>query len=228
MKYFAFYTPRISGQPLFKEGTALYVKAGFTGSIKYNFYFIDKDNKIFMMDAHDDDTTDNTSYMRGFYVKRDCYALAVVGKYYQSHVRSYSLSFYQEDISDYQARWDKLNAEPITNVKYSADKFTFDTNYSKDKFVVTRVAYDNGWKLKATNNDTKVTTDMKVYKGNGGFVSFVAPKGSYSYTMFYETPYLKLSYVVSAVSFMTFFASLLGYHYYQEKKRIHHLDGLYR
>ena len=228
MKYFAFYTPRISGQPLFKEGTALYVKAGFTGSIKYNFYFIDKDNKIFMMDAHDDDTTDNTSYMRGFYVKRDCYALAVVGKYYQSHVRSYSLSFYQEDISDYQARWDKLNAEPITNVKYSADKFTFDTNYSKDKFVVTRVAYDNGWKLKATNNDTKVTTDMKVYKGNGGFVSFVAPKGSYSYTMVYETPYLKLSYVVSAVSFMTFFASLLGYHYYQEKKRIHHLDGLYR
>ena len=228
MKYFAFYTPRVDNQPLFKEGTALYIKAGFTGSIKYNFYFIDKDNKIFMMDAHDDDTTDNTSYMRGFYVKRDCYALAVCGKYYQSHVRSYSLSLYKEDVSDYRARWDKLNAQPITNVKYTADKFTFDTNYDAEKFVVTRVAFDAGWKLKATNNDTKQSEDLKVIKGNGGFVSFVAPKGNYSYTMVYETPYLKLSYVASAFSFMTFFGSLLGYHLYQEKKRNHHLDNLFR
>ena len=94
--------------------------------------------------------------------------------------------------------------------------------------MVTRVAYDNGWKLKAVNNDTKKAEEVKVYNGNGGFVSFVAPKGNYSYTMVYETPYLKLSYVVSAFSFMTFFGSLLSYHYYQEKKRIHHLDGLYR
>ena len=228
MKYFAFYTPRTVNKPLFNAGTALYIKAGFTGSIKYNFYFIDKDNKIFMMDGHDDDTTDNTSYMRGFYIKKDVYAMAVCGKYYQSHVRSYSLSLFQENLSDYEARWNKLNAQPITNVKYSADKFTFDTNYNAEKFVVTRVAYDNGWKLKAVNNDTKKAEDIKVYKGNGGFVSFVAPKGNYSYTMVYETPYLKLSYVVSAFSFMTFFGSLLGYHYYQEKKRIHHLDGLYR
>ena len=228
MKYFAFYTPRTTTGPLFKSGTILYVKAGFTGSIKYNFYFIDKDNKIFMMDAHDDDTTDNTSYMRGFYVGRDCYALAVVGKYYQSHVRSYSLSFYQEDITNYQARWNKLNAQPITNVKYSADKFTFDTNYDAEKFVVTRVAYDNGWKLKAVNNTTKKSEDIKVYKGNGGFVSFVAPKGNYSYTLVYETPYLKLSYIVSAFSFMTFFASMFGYHIYQEKKKNHYLDNLYR
>jgi len=228
MKYFAFYTPKVSSQPLFKEGTTLYIKAGFSGSVKYNFYFIDRNNKIFMMDAHDDDTTDNTSYMRGFYVQRDCYALAVVGKYYQSYVKSYSLSLYQEDISDYQARWNKLNAQPITNVKYSADRFTFDTNYDAEKFVVTRVAYDAGWKLKATNNDTKKTENVKVYRGNGGFVSFVAPKGSYSYTLVYETPYLEISYLATTVSFMTFFVSMFGYHLHQEKKRARHLDKLFR
>ena len=46
MKYFAMYTPMHEGEPLFKTGTSLYIRAPFSGSRKYNFYFIDKDNKI--------------------------------------------------------------------------------------------------------------------------------------------------------------------------------------
>ena len=228
MRYFVFYTSKTEGQPIFKAGTALYVRAPFKNSKKYNFYFIDKNNKIFMFDSHDDDTTDATSYMRGFYIKKDVYKLAICGKYFESYLSSSNLNMYQEDISVFHNRWSKLEAEPITEVTYTEDKFTFKTNYSNDKFVVSRVAYDAGWKIKMTNNDTKQTTDLKVYKGNGGFVSFIAPKGNYSYVMEYETPYLKLSYLVSTVSFMTFFVSMLGYHIYQEKKRPHHLDGLGR
>ena len=228
MRYFVFYSPTTSTEPLFKAGTALYVRAPFSGSKKYNFYFLDKDNKIFMVDSHDDDTSDNTADMRGFYIQRDVYKLAICGKYFESYLSSSTLNMYQEDISVYQNRWDAFKSSPITDVTYSADRFTFKTNYENEKFIVSRVAYDVGWKIKAINNASKETTNIKVYKGNGGFVSFVAPKGNYSYVMEYETPYLKLSYIVSAVSFMTFFVSMYAYHIYHEKKKGHHLDGLFR
>ena len=226
--YFVFYTAKNSNKPLFKENTTLYICAAFSSSEKYNFYFLDKNNKIFMFDCHDDDTSDNTSYMRGFYIRKDVYKMAVCGKYSKSYLKDNNIRMYTEDRSVYEARRDALNADPIDNVKYQKDKFTFETHYTNNKFVVSRVAYDIGWKLKATDMDTGKTTNTKIYKGNGGFVSFVAPQGNYSYELVYETPYLALSYLVSALSFTAFMASLMGYHLYQEKKRRYHLDKLFR
>ena len=226
--YFVFYTARNNTKPLFKENTTLYIKAPFSSSQKYNFYFLDKNNRIFMFDAHDDDTSDNTSQMRGFYIRKDVYKMAVCGKYSKSYLSDNIIRLYTEDRSVYEARRDALSADPIENVKYQKDKFTFETHYSNNKFVVSRVAYDVGWKLKATNMDTGLTSNVKVYKGNGGFVSFVAPQGNYSYELVYETPYLALSYLVSALSFTAFMASLMGYHLYQEKKRKYHLDRIFR
>ena len=228
MKYFAMYTPTSDGQPLFKTGTTLYIRAPFSGSRKYNFYFIDQDNKIFMMDAHDDDTSDNTAYMRGFYVKKDCYKLAVCGKYFESFTSDSNVRLYYEDVGDYRTRWDKLNANPVTDVKYSADKFTFKTNYNSNKLVVSYVAFDAGWKVKATNNETGKTEEIKTYNANGGFVSFLAKPGNYSYEMVYKTPYLNISYLASAAAVMGFCVSLLGYHIYQEKKKTHYFYPSYR
>ena len=228
MKYFAMYTPMHEGEPLFKAGTSLYIRAPFSGSRKYNFYFIDKDNKIFMMDAHDDDTSDNTAYMRGFYVTRDVYKLAVCGKYFESYTSDSNIRLFAEDISHYRNRWDKLNANPVTDIKYSADKFTFKTNYDSKKLVVSYMAYDAGWKIKAKDNATGKTSDLKVYKANGGFVSFVAPVGDYSYEMTYNTPYLNISYLGSALAFTGFFTTMLGYYLYHEKKKNHYLDKIYR
>ena len=226
--YFVFYTATSKDKPLFEKDTALYVHAPFTSSQKYNFYFIDQSNKIFMFDAHDDDTTDNTCYMRGFYIKKDVYKLAICGKWSNSSLKDSTLRMYTEKRSDYEIRRNKLNADPIENVVYQKDKFTFDTHYENNKFIVSRVAFDTGWKLKAKNNDTGESKHLKIYKGNGGFVSFVAPKGNISYELTYETPYLALSYAVSALSFTGFIASLMGYHLYQEKKRKQHLDQIYR
>ena len=227
MNYYVFYKAAVEGEPLFTAGTALYVRAPFSGSQKYNFYFIDSNNKIFMFDAHDDDTSDNVSYMRGFYIKNDVYSLAICGKYYQSYLYDTTLAMYTETQTAYGNRRNKLNEGPIENVKYQKDKFTFDTNYSEDRFVVSRVAFDKGWSIKAKNNETGEKIKVKVYKGNGGFVSFVAPKGNYSYTMTYVTPYLTSTYVISALSTTGFFVSMLAYHLYIEKKRVH-LDKIYR
>ena len=228
LNYFAFFSSPIDeNTPLFTENTTLYVKAAFTNRIKYDFYFIDKDNNIFMYDAHDDDSTDNTSYIRGFYLKKDVYKIAVCGKYSGSMLTD--IQFYKENRSDYETRRNKLIDNPVTDVNYKKDKFTFKTNFTeKEMFIVSRVAYDRGWHIKATDNQTHKVTFLKVYKGNGGFVSFIAPKGDISYVMTYETPYLKISYILSAFAFEGFFLSYLGYTFYQEKKRGYHLDKLFR
>ena len=228
MNYFVFITSKVAGQPLFKANTTLYARAPFSGSQKYDFYFIDSDNKIFMYDAHDDDTSDNTSYMRGYYIRKDVYRLAICGKYYQSYLYDGALKFYTESYDDYALRRDALNASPIENVTYQEDKFTFDTKYDKNMFVVSRVAFDKGWSIRAKNNDTGESFDVKTYKGNGGFVSFVAPKGNISYVMTYKTPYLTGSSLVSAFTITGFFVSLVGYYLYIEKKKPHFADNIHR
>ena len=122
-----------------------------------------------------------------------------------------------------------MNEYPVSNVTYSKDKFTFATkNYPTSRFVVSRVAFDKGWKITAKNTETGKVSNVKVYKGNGGFVSFVAPQGNYTYTMTYTTPYLTISYLASALSITGFFASMVAYHIFVEKKKQHHIDGLYR
>ena len=228
MNYYMFISAKTAGEPLFKADTTLYVRAPFYNSKKYNFYFLDSNNKIFMFDAHDDDTTDNVNYMRAFYIKRDVHTIAVCPKYYESYLYYSTLRLYSEDKTDYESRRDALNANPIENVKYQKDKFTFDTKYEQSQFVISRVAYDKGWSIKAKNNDTGETFDVKTYKGNGAFVAFVAPKGNISYTMTYMTPYLKGSYIISALSVTTFFASLMGYHLFVEKKKGYYLDKIHR
>ena len=227
MKYYMFMNSPIDGEPLLKAGTTLYVRAPFYNSKKYNFYFMDENNKIFMFDAHDDDTTDNVNYMRAFYIKKDVYTIAVCPKYFESYLYYSTIRLYVEDYTDYEVRRDALNEHPIENVKYQTDQFTFDTHYDKARFVVSRVAYDKGWSIKAKNNDTGESFDVKVYKGNGAFVSFVAPKGNISYEMTYMTPYLSGSYIISALSVTAFFASLMGYHLFVEKKN-YYLDKIHR
>ena len=230
--YYAFYTPKTAGEPLFKAGTAIYARAKFSNASKYDFYFIDKEKNIVMYDCHDDDTTDNTSWMRCFYIREDVYSLAVCGKYDDSFFLSDSgletIYFYAEDQANYVARREAASSKPVENVKYNSDKFTFTSNFETNRFVLSRVAYDAGWKITAKNNETGKTQTIKVYKGNGGFVSFVAPKGSYSYTMTYETPYLGICYIVSALSTTSFFVSMVGYHIYQNNKKKHYLDKIFR
>ncbi|NLB48479.1 MAG: YfhO family protein [Erysipelotrichia bacterium] len=228
MDYFVFWESRIANQPILNANTAFYVRAPFSGSQKYDFYFIDENNKIFMCDAHDDDTSDNTAYMRGFYPRKDVYKIAVVGKYYQSLLTNTVLTLFKESFVDYDTRRTNLAADPIENVVYSPDKFTFKTNYTNDRFVVSRTAYDVGWKIKAKDNVSGQPIKIDVFKGNGGFVSFVAPSGDISYTMTYKTPYLAISYLITALSTTTFFASLMGYYLYCENKKRPHLDALYR
>ena len=225
--WFAFLTSSEENQPLFKAGTAIYANVRFSGSEKYRFYFIDNNDQVFMCDSHDDDTTDNTIPMRGYYVNKDVKALAICGKFMHSYLYDRNFRMVYESKEDYLARREQISQNPIENVKYQKDKFTFETNYTTNRFVVSRVAYDKGWKIVAKDSSGK-TQKINVYKGNGGFVSFVAPVGHYTYTMTYTTPYLTISYLVSALSVTGFFVSMVAYHIYQEKKKQAYIDDIYR
>ncbi|MBO7573722.1 MAG: YfhO family protein [Bacilli bacterium] len=238
--YFAFYESRVAGQPLFTANTSLYIMAQFTNAIKFDFYFLEKDEssdpsnpkyKIFMYDMHDDDSTDNTAHVRGFYLRKNVYKMAVCGKYDRSFFSNIS-EMHTEFKEYYDARRDALNEYPIKNVKYSSDKFTFTTDYPMDRFVVSYVPYDAGWKLTAKDTATGKKESIKLYNGNGGFVSFVAPKSTdgknIEYTLTYITPYLAISYIVSALSVTSFFLSMVGYTIYQNNKKRRYLDHIYR
>ena len=226
-QWFAFCESKTEGEPLFKAGSAIYINARFSGSEKYRFYFIGTDNKVFMCDSHDDDTTDNTIPMRGFYARKDVKAIAIAGKFMYSYLYDYNFRMCYESLEDYTARREKMTEYSIDKVTYNPDKFTFTTNYPTNRFVVSRVAYDKGWKITAKDADGR-SQNVKVYKGNGGFVSFVAPQGEYSYTMTYQTPYLTISYLASWLGFTAFFVSMVGYHIYIDKKKQHYIDGIYR
>ena len=215
MKYFAFIT-RKNGECFegFNDGEAFYIYAPFSGSEKYDIYFIDEDNRIFLYDDHDDHSTDNPSPIRGFYTQnKKVKAIAYCGKYANS---GSMLRISYERGSEYLARLNSLNENPITDVTYSNDKYTFKTNYDQHRFVVSKIAYDNGWRLYSTTNGVK--EEVKTYNGMGGFVSFLAKPGEYTYELVYETPYGNSGRIIGMISFTIFITSLLVYQYYTFEK----------
>lgn len=122
--------------------------------------------------------------------------------------------------SEVEALYDEVTDEGnlLSNVIYSTNKFTFESNFSEKRLVVTSLGYDKGWSVKATLEDGSVQ-NCNMYKLDGGFVGFVAPAGKASYVMTYETPYLKLGSVLYAVATIGLASYQAGRFIYKIKKR---------
>jgi len=105
----------------------------------------------------------------------------------------------------------------LTNVKYSTDRLTFGSDYSKKRLVVTSLGYDAGWKVTATDAAGNVTYPS-VYRLDGGFVGFIAPAGSVTYVMTYETPYLRVGVEGAIISFAAF-ALYEGLYFYRSLRK---------
>ena len=220
MHYFAFIT-RKDGNAFehFDEGQSLYIYAPFSGSIKYDIYLVDENNKIFTYDDHNDHSTDNPSPIRGFYTDRKIKAIAYCGKYGNSN------SIFRIKTESGKDYFDRLNTRleyPITDVKYSADKWSFKTNYDKQRLIISKEAYDDGWHVYSYKDDNK--KELKKYLCSGGFVGFISEVGECEYSMEYVTPYRTLGVTVSWVSFLIYITSLLAYQRYvveSEKNKYH-------
>jgi len=115
--------------------------------------------------------------------------------------RTEYIDFYYEPFEQCVARYQKAIDNGLTNVKYNVNQFTFETNYSTNRFVVTQLTYTGGWKVYATD-ELGNKQQLKVYNAQGGFAGFVAPKGNMSYFMCYQTPNIDKGLLMSVISLL--------------------------
>lgn len=100
-----------------------------------------------------------------------------------------NIRFEYEDtyLSDVNA----LKENQFSNIEIGVNDFSFDVDYDKDKFIVMQIPYDQGWKIEAYDENNNKVESPTIYKGQGGFISFLSKKGKYHYVLSYETPYFK-------------------------------------
>ena len=84
--------------------------------------------------------------------------------------------------------------------------------------MVTRLPYDKGWLLYAKKDGENKFNKLYTFNGNGGFTSFIADEGNYSYILKYEPPYINIGSLLTGLGIITFFTSLIGYQYMVEDK----------
>lgn len=162
-------------------------------------WLIDEEDKVV---CFDDGRYNSVAYneggiYRGFYSKTPIKYIVICplnigwGNFdYQTYA-----TIYYQPWEKVLSRFDKAISNQLENVHYETNKATFTTNYETNRFVCTQLAYTKGWKLKAKVNG--VEKNLKIYNSQGGFVGFVAPKGSVSYELTYQTDGLVLWSLVS-------------------------------
>ena len=215
-----------TGQEYFEydpDGIAYYVScfSSFYTDYHIDILLVDDKNELIDYDNHNDDSFGSlTGNYRGMYT-RTSYSNGVskhdapkVSKIIivQKRVNLYTPSIYYEPYTQYQKRLDSLKEYPLTDVHYSTNHFDFKTNFDERRLVVTQLAYEDGWSVTATHKDGS-KEKLKVFVGQGGFVSFVSGVGECSYTLDFYPPYLQLGTALSAVGLFLFFSTMIGYYY---------------
>ena len=172
------------------------------------------------MDAHSYSNEEyEWKYERGFYVNQPINKIVIEflsdtwpnslyrsnGSGYNETMLSMNLYYqYQDNITKNQETFKK---NPIENIEYHTNYFTFTTNYDKNKIVVLNVPYDEGWSLQLNNHS------QRIYKMNGGFIGFIAPQGNATYRLSYHTPMLKegLKLSIAGLALIIILSIVYGY-----------------
>lgn len=211
------------------NGMIFYIPSDFKYTNKTDIYFVTTDDKIITYDNHND-TNYSTDWSdkkwRAFYIHPE-YGydsngdLIVTGPAPQIKKiicvsRNYTLPrysyFYVDSFDNYLDRLSMFNENPITDVYYTTNTFKFKTNYDKNRLIVSQLPFEEGWTVKIKDSQGNVT-EPKIYKAQGGFVSFVSGKGECSYEMTFYPPGLRIGSYLSALGAFTFISTLFGYGY---------------
>lgn len=118
---------------------------------------------------------------------------------------------------NYLERFSSNDEYSLKNVIYDKNKFTFNTNFSSKRLVVTSIGYDEGWRLLAKSNNEEF--NLPIFKINGGFVGFFGKEGDVSYELSYLTPYLKEAGIITGIAIFTLGAINIGVFVYLVKKK---------
>ena len=220
LQYFFVYEPKAGkAYPYDPEGMIYYINSSYQSNRKVNIYFIGEDGKVLTWDNHNDDRSTDASLRRGprgFYIRKDgdnpapkLSKIIIVPRWSDINTRD---DIYYDSYTAFKARNQKFSDNPVTDIVYKDNHFSFKTNFTKTRFVTTQIAYEKGWSVTAKDSSGK-TASLKPYLSQGGFVSFIAPAGEMSYEMDFYPPYLKMGTYISLVGLICFSTSLLAYLY---------------
>ena len=116
---------------------------------------------------------------------------------------------YVQRNKDYQTAIDKLKEEPVTITYRVDDEVRFDTNYSKDKFVVLNYPRSKGWKLLEIVNGKEV--EIKTYKAQGGFIGFEGKEGQHHYVLRYTSDSFVIGMTLTTIGLVITFIAFVFY-----------------
>lgn len=186
-----------------------------------HIYLYDKDNKLICSDfhlKHNFDKNSDHKYERGFYVDRPVYKIEIVVKDTMNEAKFlYKPDVVIEYYDTYISNINKLKETQFINVVSSTNKYEFDSNNSEDMVSVLTIPYDLGWKLKAYDENGE--REVKIYKGQGGFVSFVNEKGNIHYSLEYYTPMLDYGAIGFSIGTMMFALMYYSFNVIKEDKQ---------
>ena len=217
------------------NGNIFYVSAPFEDDYGTDIYFVDIDNKIVTFDNHNDGNMDSIrpgKEERGFYISPsysiDSYGhltvikdapkikkIICVSRESKAHT-DYHVSI--DTASSFNTKINNLKSNQVYDVIATANKYCFKTSFSNERIVVTRLAYEDGFKLIMTDNAGN-KKDINVFNGQGGFLSFIAESGNCSYELMYETPNLKKGSLISIIGIIFYAATIVSYLYIDMRKK---------
>ena len=102
-------------------------------------------------------------------------------------------------------------------ISNKANTYKFKTDFDKERIIVTRLAYEDGFKLTYKDANGQKHT-RQVFNGQGGFASFISGTDECTYTLTFSTPYLEIASLISGMGVIVYFSSLCAYLYLDLRK----------
>ena len=198
------------------------VQARMGENLEITFY--DENDEVIVSDKHMTHwfgKNGDNKRQRGFYVDREVKTIRIRVLETMDGGRSLLKPYITYQYEDtYVNQIDKLTKpnSSLLNVKKDVNRFSFDTNFDSRKMIVLNVPYDKGWSLKTYDENDKEVKSPKIYKGQGGFISFLGEEGEYHYELSYQTPYLSEGIIVMTFAMLCVGGYMLATTYYDLRK----------
>jgi len=203
------------GELILSLPLAYYNRGTIYHSYRYNVFLYDEDYKLITFDDHTSLPSVNvySKVMRSYHTPKAVKKMTLVpiGGRISTPPENELYVYTQEKI-------DEVRSNSLTNtlkdVKVSTNKISFKTDYASEKFVVTTIPYDKGWKV-----ETSAKVKLPVYKVQGGFVGFVSEKGEMSYTLSFAPESFNLALALTISALLVTGLLELNVYFYKKAKR---------
>lgn len=173
------------------------------------YFYGDDETKPIMKDDHT--SPGGLSYssyksLRGFGAPQKVKKIVIVPR---GNVLFSGVDIYTESYDSYKARINDFKAYPLENVYRNINEYGFTTNFVKQRFIVTQLAYEKGWRITAIDKNGN-KKELKKYNAQGGFVGFLSEKGQTSYVLTFTSNGLDFAGYISLASFILFGGVIAG------------------